>query len=58
MHPEYSITYDERVALDKDAIHIGALVQNSPSMLEKLPKSYLKYLLLFDSEQAEKLPDN
>jgi len=58
IHPEYSITYDKRVALDKDAIHIGALVQNLSSMLERLPKCYDKYLLLFDPEHAEKLPDN
>jgi len=58
LHPEYSITYDKRVALNRDAVHIGALVQKSPSMLEKLPKCYPKYLLLFDPKHAEKLPDN
>jgi len=58
LHPEYSITYDKRVALNKDAVHIGALAQSSSSMLEKLPKCYHKYLLLFDPEHAEKLPDS
>ena len=58
LHPEYSITYDKQVALDKDAIHIGALAQSSPSMLERLPRCYHKYLVLFDPEHAGKLPDN
>jgi hypothetical protein len=48
--PEYSITYDKRVALNKDAIHIGSLVQSTPSMLDRLPKQYHKFLLLFDPE--------
>jgi len=58
LHPEYAITCDKREALDKNPIHIGALAQTSSSMLEKLPKCYHKYLLLFDLEHAEKLPDN
>ena len=58
LYPEYSITYDRRVALNRDAVHIGALVQKSSSMLGKLQKCYHKYLLLFDPEHAEKLPDN
>jgi hypothetical protein len=58
IHPEYSITYDKRVALNKDAIHIGSLVQSTPSMLDRLPKQYHKYVLLFDPEHAEKLPDH
>ena len=33
IHPEYFITYDKCVALNKDAIHIGSLVQSTPSML-------------------------
>jgi hypothetical protein len=52
-----SITYDKRVALNKEAIHIGSLVQSTPSMLDRLPKQYHKFLLLFDPEHAEKLPD-
>lgn len=58
IHPEYSITYDKKVALHKDAIHIGSLVQSTPSMLDWLPKQYHKFLLLFDPEDAEKLPDH
>jgi len=57
IHPEYSVTYDRRVALNKDAIHIGSLVQSTPSMLDRLPKQYHKFLLLFDPDHAEKLPD-
>jgi len=40
IYPEYSITYDEQVALDRNAIHNRALVQNSSTMLERLPKCY------------------
>jgi len=58
IHPEYSVTYDRRVALNKDAIHICSLVQSMPSMLDRLPKQYHKFLLLFDLEHAEKLPDH
>jgi hypothetical protein len=58
IHPEYSITYDRWVALNKDAIHIGSLVQSTPSMLDQLPKQYDKFLLLFNPEHAEKLPDH
>jgi hypothetical protein len=58
IHPEYSITYDKKVALNKDGIHIGSLVQSTPSMLDRLPKQYHKFLLLFDPEHAEKLPDH
>jgi len=35
IHPEYSITYDKQVALKPDAIHIGSLVLNDPSVLAK-----------------------
>jgi hypothetical protein len=58
IHPQYSITYDKRVALNKDAIHIGSLVQSIPSMLDRLPKHSPKFLLLFDLEHAEKLRDH
>jgi len=27
LHPECSITYEKRVSLNKDAIHIGSLIQ-------------------------------
>lgn len=40
IYPEYSITYDRRVVLHNDAIHIGSLVQSTPSMLDQLPKQY------------------
>jgi len=58
IHSEYSITYDKRVALNEKAIHIGAIVQSSPTILSKLPTHYHKFLLLFDPKEAEKLPDN
>jgi len=58
LHPEYSITYDRKVALNKDAIHSGSIVQSTPSLLDRLPKQYHKFLLLFDPEHAEKLPDH
>jgi len=58
IHPEYSITYDRRIALDNAAIHIGAIVMANPSVAQKLPAHYHKYLLLFDPKEAEKLPDN
>ena len=44
--------------MNKDAIHIGSLVQSTPSMLNCLPKHYHKFLLLFDSEHAEKVQDH
>jgi hypothetical protein len=46
------------VALNEKAIHIGAIVQSSPTIYNKLPTHYHKILLLFDPEEAEKLPDN
>lgn len=58
LHPKHSISYDRRVALNKDAIHIGALVQITPSMLEQLPKQYHKFLSFIDPEHVEKLPDH
>jgi len=58
LHPEYAITYDKRVALNREAIYIGAFTQMPIPILERLPKCYHKYLLLFDSEHAEKLPDS
>jgi hypothetical protein len=58
IHPEYSITYDKWVALRPDAIHIGAVLFNSPDLLQKLPVQYHKWLLLFDPKESEKLPDN
>jgi len=58
IHPEYSITYDKRIALNDAAIHIGAIVMSNPSIAQKLPEHYHKFLLLFDPKEAEKLPDN
>jgi len=58
IHPEYSITYDKRIALNEKAIHIGAVVHSNPTIASKLPKCYQKFLLLFDPKEAEKLPDN
>jgi len=58
IHPEYSITYDRRIALNDAAIHIGAIVMANPSIAQKLPEHYHKYLLLFDPTEAEKLCDN
>jgi len=58
IHPEYSITYDKRVALRPDAIHIGAVLFDNPDVLTKLPPQYHKWLLLFDPKESEKLPDN
>jgi len=40
------------------AIHIGAVVMNNVSILQILPPQYHKFLLFFDPEQAEKLPDS
>jgi hypothetical protein len=58
IHPEYSITYDKRVALNDKAIHIGAVVASNPSIASKLPSHYQNFLLLFDPKESEKLPDN
>jgi len=58
IHPEYVITYDKRVALNEKAIHIGAIVQTNRAILDRLPRHYHKFLLLFDPKEAEKLPDN
>jgi len=58
IHPEYSITYDKRIASNDAAIHIGAIVMSNPSIAQILPEHYHKLLLLFDPKEAEKLPDN
>ena len=58
IYPEYSIMYDKRIALHDKAIHIGAIVMRNPSVAQKLPVHYHKFLLLFDPKEAEKLPDN
>jgi len=58
IHPEYSITYNTRVALTPDAIHIGAILFSNPEVLKKLSPQYHKWLLLLDPKQSEKPPDN
>jgi transposase InsO family protein len=58
IHPEYSISYDKKVALNDKAIHIGAIVMSNPSIASKLPTCCHKFLLLFDPKESEKLPDN
>ena len=58
IHPEYSITYYKSIALNDAAIHIGAIVMSNPSIAAKLPAHYHKFLLLFDPNEAEKLPNN
>ena len=55
---EYSTTYDEKVVLKLNAIHIGSLLWNITSIKDKLPSHYHNYLLLFDPEDAEKLLDS
>jgi len=57
-HPEYSITYDTRIALNDKAIHIGAIVMRNPTIAQKLPSHYHKFLLLIDPKESEKVPDN
>jgi len=56
--PEYSVTYDRRIALNNAAIHIGAIVMSNPSIAQKQPIHYHTFLHLFDPNKAEKLPDN
>jgi hypothetical protein len=43
IHPEYLITYDERIALSDKAIHIGAVVMTNPTIAQKLPSHYHKF---------------
>jgi len=58
LRPDYEITYDKRVALRADANNIGTIISPNPEIAKKLPEHYHKWLLLFDPEEAEKLPDN
>jgi hypothetical protein len=57
MHPEYSITYNRRIALNNQTIHIGAIVMRTPSIARKLPGCYHKFLLPFNPKKSKKLPD-
>jgi len=58
IHPEYSITYNKRIALSDKAVHIGAIVMSNPTIAQKLPSHYHKFLLLFNPKESEKLSDN
>jgi len=58
IHPEYSITYDKRIVLNDEVIHIGAIVMSNPSIAQKLPTHYHKFVLFFDPKESEKLRDN
>jgi hypothetical protein len=58
IHPVYSITYDKRIAFSDKAIHIGAIVMSNLTIAQKLPLHYHKFLLLFDTKESKKLPDN
>jgi len=40
IHPEYSITDHNWVAFNRDPIHIGSLVKNKPSKLDRIPMKY------------------
>jgi hypothetical protein len=55
---EYSISYEKRVALRPNAIHIGAVLFNNLDLLQTLPPQYHKWLLLFNPNESEKLHDN
>jgi hypothetical protein len=57
-HLEYTITYDMRVALRPEAIHIGAVLFQNTDIFKKSPVHYHKWLLLFDPTESEKLPDS
>jgi len=58
MRPDYEISYDKRIVLRHDAINIGTTISRNPEIAKKLPEHYHKWLLLFDPDEAEKLPDN
>ena len=57
IHPDYSITYENKVSLKSDAINIGSLIRNIPSMKNTLQVHYRRYLFSFDPELAEQLTD-
>jgi len=58
IHPEYSITYNERIVLSDKAIHIGSVVANNPTIALQLPSCYHEFLLLLDPKEEQKWPDN
>jgi len=58
LRPDYKISYDKRVAVRPDAIIIGTIISRNPEIARKLPTHYHKWMLLFDPEKAEKVPDS
>jgi hypothetical protein len=51
-HPEWDITYDDKVISRSDAINIGAIAFNATKQLaEKYPPQCHKWLLLFDPQE-------
>jgi len=58
IHPEYSMTYDKRVSLNKKAIHIGAIIMSNSTEAQKLPTHYHSFALQSIPKESEKLPDN
>jgi hypothetical protein len=57
-HPEWDITYDDQIMSRKDRINIGSAAFNATTQLaEKIPPQYHKWLLLFDPQESEKLPN-
>lgn len=42
--PGYSIPYDNRVSSILDAIHVGSILMNNPSVMRKFPVLYHKYM--------------
>jgi len=58
LHPEYTISFDRKVALKPNTINIGAIIFDNPSVLDKLPKDYHEWQLLFDPKKANKVPSN
>jgi hypothetical protein len=57
VHPQYSYTYDNRVSLSDKAIPVGVVVMSNPTLMQKLPAHYNKFMLLFVPEQSDILLD-
>jgi len=53
IHPKNEISYDRRVALKPDAIHIGPVIFDNLQVIQKLPLQYHKWLLLFNPKELE-----
>ena len=58
LHPEYEITYDEKVASKPNTNNVGAIILHNSSVLQKLPKHNHNWSLLFDLKGSEKSPTN